>query len=274
MERGICKLCLLEKDLQNSHFIGQGVYRRLYDRSLPNPRPILFTTDEGKQTDEQIKDYVFCWDCEQIFNRRGENFVHPRIATKEAFPLLKMFTGRRPLVAEPGYKLYDGNTIPGLDCASLLHFGAGIFFKAAIHSWQFEGAVSKIEIGEYAEPLRKFLHDGADLPAQVAISMAVASDLPRFLGCFPPIPMEDFNGTEFKFYVSGIIYTLTVGENIPENFREYVFSAKERKLIYLIDEVSDVGRDIMKQIIANARVSPELEALARSQRAPITSSSE
>jgi len=85
--------------------------------------------------------------------------------------------------------------------------------------------------------------------------------------------MQDPNGKHFKFYVSGVIYTLTLGENIPDNFRNYVFSAKERKLIYLMDEVSDVGRDIMRQIVASARISPELEALAQSQKSPITASS-
>jgi len=105
-----------------------------------------------------------------------------------------MFTGRKPLFEETGYKLYDGNAIPGLDCCSTATLRRGNFLQAAVHTWRFEEVVSNIEIGKYAEPLREFLHDGTDLPPQVAISIGIASDVPRFLGCFPPIPMQDPNG--------------------------------------------------------------------------------
>jgi len=39
--RGVCKLCTLEKDLQDSHFIGKAVYRKLKEPSIRSPRPIV-----------------------------------------------------------------------------------------------------------------------------------------------------------------------------------------------------------------------------------------
>jgi hypothetical protein len=261
MVLGKCRLCEKEKDLQDSHFFGKAIYKRLREPSLPDPRPIMFTDDLGKQSGTQIKDYVFCFNCEQIFNQRGENFVHPLIATSQGFPLLNLFAGQKPLVAEEGFQLFDGNAIPKLDCNALLHFGAGLFFKAAAFEWHFESTTIRIDICDYAEALRKFVWDGTPLPPQIAISLGISSKAPKFLGFFPPVQMDEPDDTVYKFYVSGMIYTLRLGESIPDNFSSTAFSAKDRKLVFLLDDASDVGRDIFSKLVANAKLSPELEEL-------------
>jgi hypothetical protein len=69
MPLGKCRLCHEEKDLQHSHFFGRGIYKRLYEPSLPDSRPVMFTGDYEKQSGVEIRDYVFCFDWEQIFNR-------------------------------------------------------------------------------------------------------------------------------------------------------------------------------------------------------------
>jgi hypothetical protein len=52
---------------------------------------------------------------------------------------------------------------------------------------------------------------------------------------------------------------LRLGEKLSENHRKMAFSAPNLKLIFLIDDLSDVGRDIMKQLVANSKPTPKLE---------------
>jgi len=63
----ICKLCTLEKDLQDSHFIGKAVHKKLMEPSIRNPHPIVITSKNFKQSPLQLRDNVFCFDCEHRF---------------------------------------------------------------------------------------------------------------------------------------------------------------------------------------------------------------
>jgi hypothetical protein len=263
MQRGVCKLCQSEKDLQDSHFVGKAVYKRLMEPSLSNPHPVTITSDSAKQSSKQLRDFAFCSDCEQIFNRRGEAWVHKRLAITGRFPLLDLFAGQTPLFAEDGYGLYDGSRIPDLDCAALLHYGAGVFFKAAAHQWNLEGFRSGIDLGDHFESLRRFVLDGIELPQDIVIGLSLASTPPKFLGFFPPVRMNDPECVKFKFYVSGILYTLMIGNDIPSASRQHSFSRPSSRLIFLLDDVSEQGRDIMRQLAAKSKPSPNLRELTK-----------
>lgn len=129
--RGVCKLCRLEKDLQDSHFIGKVVYKKLMEPSLRNPQPVVITGKNLRQSPIQLRDYVFCFDCEQIFNLAGEWWMHKHIATTAGFRLLDLFTGQTPLFNNSDFVLYDAAKSPPVDCGAILEYGAGVFFKAA-----------------------------------------------------------------------------------------------------------------------------------------------
>lgn len=144
--RGVCKLCTLEKDLHDSHFIGRVIYKKLMEPSIKNPQPVVITAKNVKQSPVQLRDDVFCSDCEQVFNWGGESWMHKHIATTTGFKLLDLFTGQKPIFNEPDLILYDAAKIPSVDCAAILEYGMGVFFKAAIHIWRFEdGSTSYID---------------------------------------------------------------------------------------------------------------------------------
>jgi hypothetical protein len=60
---GRCKLCALDKNLQDSHFIGRAVYKKLNEPLIKNPQPIVITSKVLKQSPVQLRDDVFCSDC-------------------------------------------------------------------------------------------------------------------------------------------------------------------------------------------------------------------
>lgn len=120
MEFGKCKLCNLDKELMDSHFVGKAVYRRLNEPSLINPHPIIISSEGPRQSSNQVRDYVFCFDCEQIFNKKGESWVHGQIATTAGFPMLEPLKRYTPIFLEPDMGLFNASLVSEWDCEALL----------------------------------------------------------------------------------------------------------------------------------------------------------
>src|SRR5258708_37137574 len=65
--------------------------------------PVVMTQEVATHTSRQVRDYVFCWDCEQKFSRRGEAYVMRLVQRNGAFPLLdRLEFVRAPGILEGG----------------------------------------------------------------------------------------------------------------------------------------------------------------------------
>jgi hypothetical protein len=262
---GICKLCGLDKELQDSHFVGKAVYRKANAPELENPSPVAFSRDKAQQSSMQLRDFVFCFDCEQIFNNRGERWIHQRIATTQDFKLLDLFTGQTPTVSQSDYKLFRCRDVSNLDCGAMLHYGAGIFFKAAVHKWVFEGDVtSYIEIDEeYVKALQSFVKNGVQLPQNILVVAGVASTKPRFLGFIPPVEMRASVGREFVFYVSGVLYWMKIGGHIDEAQGKISLSSSGYAFVFVNDDIESTAFSIMKTLATGSVPTERLRELMR-----------
>lgn len=262
--RGICKLCKLEKDLQDSHFIGRAVYRKLMEPSIKNPQPVVITAKGIKQSPIQLRDDVFCFDCEQIFNSGGEAWMHGHIATTAGFRLLDLFTGQTPIFNEPDFVLYDAAMVPSVDCAAILEYGMGVFFKAAVHTWKFEdGTSSHIDLNPpRTEALRKFVHREAPLPNDMVLTVCLSSKAKQFWGVIPPLGMQP-QGTEeerYYFYVSGVYYCLLVGSALDQSMKALAFNkSRAMRPILVGDEWADQALGIMRNLTQGVPASPKLK---------------
>jgi hypothetical protein len=248
MHTGKCPLCTKDgKELQDSHFIGKAVYRRLKDPAFPNIQPVLLGTGTVRQSSDQIRGFVFCYDCEQIFNKQGEAWVHNRIASPTGFPLFESRQAHSPIVAESDYSLYDVSRLPKSewDCDKLLHYGAAIFFKAGAHEWTYEKGVLSIGLGPHLEELRLFVHGDAGFPKEMGLSLSIAGTKNPFPGSFTPVQVASDGFDTFQFYVAGLMYTLKVGAGIPAHTHELEFSSPKHKLVFVRD-VSDQALGILK----------------------------
>ena len=82
MEIDDCRLCLSEGvPLHHSHFMPRSLYPLFRAGNL---HPVRFSREKMARTSEQVKDYVFCGDCEKTFNREGESWIHTLFSTLEA----------------------------------------------------------------------------------------------------------------------------------------------------------------------------------------------
>jgi hypothetical protein len=255
---GTCKLCTLKKELQDSHFIGKAVYKKLMEPSIKNPQPIVITSKNFKQSPVQLRDDVFCFDCEQIFNSGGESWMHRHIATTAGFKLLGLFNGQKPIAKEPDFALYDAATIPAVDCAAMLEYGTGVFFKSAVHTWNFDdGTSSHIDISQQQiEALRKFVHRETTFPQDMVLTVCLSSKAKQFLGFIPPIEMED---KKYYFYVSGVYYCLTTGAGIDSNLKAIAFNQSVAKPIFVGEEWGFQALGIIKNLANGVVPSPKLK---------------
>src|SRR5580658_6026066 len=68
----ICRLCLEERELINSHLVSKAAYKRLRDGDGKNPNPFVVNENQALQTSEQITGYALCGECEELLNKNGE----------------------------------------------------------------------------------------------------------------------------------------------------------------------------------------------------------
>src|SRR5271167_4910830 len=109
MKFGKCKLCLLDKDLQESHLMPRALYRMARGSGgKGNQDPVVLRRTEQKSSSYQIKDHVFCWDCEQRLSKNGEEYVMNVVKKRDGkFPLLEMLNGVATQMHTPKWRAYS-----------------------------------------------------------------------------------------------------------------------------------------------------------------------
>jgi len=253
---GRCPMCLRDgQNIQDSHYLPKGAYKGFRAPSLKNPNPVVVTGTRMDQTSLQIHDYAFCWDCEQVLNKNGEDWVMPMLAGEAGFPLFDLLKNETPVLSEPDLDTYACAQVAGIDWDKLAHFGMGMFWKGAAHAWP---GCAKLELGNYAEDIRKYLRAKAPFPQSVALVVrVVASDEPPWTSRTPFLwqtqPCHLFN-----FYLRGIDFSLAVGKQIPEYLRHVCFYTNPAHPIMASAEVGTDELKIMKRLVESSKPSRKL----------------
>jgi hypothetical protein len=181
------------------------------------------------------------------------------------FPLLEPLKKHRPIFLESDMALFNVSAVSEWNCEALLHYGAGIFFKAGVHDWPAEGGETQIELGPYLEPLRQFVLGEKDFPTgSMALALSIAGNVRPFLGYVPPVRVEDPITHKYQYYVSGLMYTLFVGKTIPKEMEKVSLAWKTPTVVFV--------RDVSSQAIGMMKaMSPDPEGLLRALKAIDTS---
>ncbi len=124
----------------------------------PGGHAIVVSSEIIIESDRMVHDYVFCEDCEDIFNKGSETWVPPLLARLDTgFPLYDMLV-KQPASQELGEtKVPFAARNPEIETEKLMHFAIGIFFKGTAHSWKGNSTEPWIDFGPSTEPLRKFV---------------------------------------------------------------------------------------------------------------------
>jgi len=262
MKRGICKLCLLEKDLREGHYLPRSAYKSNRARALKNQNPIVLGS-KLRQDQGQVTDYVFCADCEQLFSKNGESWVLARIPHDygEPFGLQDALEKETPFYTEPGLNLYAGVSISAFDMDKLVYFAASIFWRGAVHGWE-DGRgdrTPKLDLGNHAEPLRKFLLGQGPFPSDVWLSTMIWPFKKMLNAGIVPTPAHLEGWNRYWFYISGLGFILHLGDAVPAEIKRRCSQNTAQRMITVERDFGNAVFEFARALVGHAD-SPEMRA--------------
>jgi len=213
LQRRVCPLCLLPKQIVRSHLTPQALYRdmRVKDGGVPDPVVVSDGT-RAHQTSLQITRDLLCSDCEGVLSRDGENYVLRECQREDSFPLQERLR-QAPRVVSGNTAFFPAREIPGIDVDALTHFAVGVVWKAAVCTWQL-GQSKPIRVDlppNLLHRARYYLRAGAPLPAEMLVSLSVPgeTDAPAFFTPPKTYALRPFQ--RIAFYVPGLEFQITIG---------------------------------------------------------------
>lgn len=226
MPRGICPLCDREEDLKLSHYIPRALY----------PANLVYTNKSisGRITG-QMKQYLLCADCEDRFNKNGENYVLKLIApNKKHFPVLDRMKVAMPVPGSTRNAVYSSADL-GVDTEKFGYFMVSILWRASVAEWMLpDKTVTKnITLGGPDAAIKAYLLGTAPFPTDAAVMMTVCDD--PFSRTWLARPnaiknLRSFSG--FEFLARGVYFHTLLGAGIPPNLRRLCCTSSSYKYIF------------------------------------------
>ena len=142
---------------------------------MKNPNPLVLSGESATKVSDQLRGYVFCKDCEDLFNKNGEKWILANIPRDcgAPFRLQDALGHEKPLAIGQNENLYHGSSIKAFDMDKLAYFGFSIFRRGAAYDWKSTSGLSapKVDLGGYFEPLRRFLRRQGPIPSDLVLSI-------------------------------------------------------------------------------------------------------
>jgi len=266
MPVGQCKLCLQQKELQESHLLPAAVYRLCRHETEEISDPITIRHDSKNksfrvfQTSRQITGPVLCSDCEQLLNTQGESWVLPVLSSLEGFPLYEMLAQGEPEFPSESEELtaYYAEKLPAIRTDRLVHFGAAIFWKAAAHNWQTGHGYVRLYLGKYAAGLRKFVL-GERFPEHLYLMVTIVPPKYPTISAFVPYESKIKGFYHYSFYVPGIEFRLSVGREVPDYLRACCIVTNPQRPIFLGKHTAEFIGSKFKEALETGRTPLKLE---------------
>jgi hypothetical protein len=202
------------------------------------------------ETSKQIHDRLLCSDCEQILNSRGENWVLQRLAVGYASPLYYALQGLTPVYPESSLEVYPAIENPEFDADKIVHFALGVFFKAAAHNWLVGKRRVKLDFGPYLEPIRRYLLGEASFPTSCTLTFCLLPPTSSPKRIYNPYQWTVGECKTYSFGVIGLEFWMSVGERIPQEYRELCFATGPNRPVVVSGHtdsfIDEKARDVIR----------------------------
>ena len=259
-QSGQCKLCLLNKELVDSHFLPASIYKLCRDTAT-DQNPIVLSRGVAKHSTDQITDYVFCTDCERRLNENGEAWIHENMARPEGFRIRDALEKVAPALATDHFAVYAGGSVPGLNMDQLSFFALSIFWRAAVHRWPALNAgdarMGRLLFNKYEESIRVFLLNGAPMPPDCSLLISVwpwRNPQPP-IAFHTPVGKRDQNWHTYSFYIPGLDFKLAIGKGLSPILRRMsAFVAPERYIYASEDGATEMMQSFGKAVNSNVAI--------------------
>lgn len=218
MEHGICRLCLKEADLLDSHYLPKRVYAMNRAKTLKNPNPVTLSKGQAKQISDQLHGPTHCAECEDRLNKRGERWVLAHLPNdyNQPFSLQEALIPAVPKFIGDNINIYEGRSLAAFDMEQLIYFGMSVFWRGASREWKTSnGALAPpVDLGEFYEPVRGFLL-GGPFPDHVHIVVLIHNLKPVGNAALPVVLSTSGYGDFYWFYINGLGFMLYLGKIFP-----------------------------------------------------------
>lgn len=218
-------------ELQESHYISAGLYRGSKRRNVT-----IFSKSGAIQEPEQVKDYLLCSECEQRFDQRGESEVLRAIAAKagKTFPLHERLSENKTFLVKTEELTYFSGPSVGLDMDQFAYFALSVAWRGAVHAWRFPDGetVDALDLGEFREPIRRYLLGEVEFPRDVVVIVIVMSDAESRQWWLLPTPIHEDNCLNIRFHARGVFFRIMLGRDIPQIYRNHCCTGADKLLAY------------------------------------------
>jgi hypothetical protein len=223
---GKCKLCLLDGvELQDSHYLSKGIYKKLRNENAKNPNPVLITKTKIVQTSSQLRRRLLCKVCEDRLNSGGEAWVLKHCLQADGkFPLRDILSGRTPDLQASGAptRVYGAGRITEISVSKIAYFATSIFWRGTLHGWNDDGSIP-VDLGPFEERFRKYLVGEESFPINASLWVMVREGGGIQQLTYTPL-QERVNGLRTcKFPMPGLAFVLIVSKNTPASHRSMCF---------------------------------------------------
>jgi len=225
------------EELQDSHFIPRAMYKYLRTASEKNPNPVVVGRTRESTTSKQVKDFLLCAKCEDLFNKNGENEILKWVWNGKSFPLGDRLAVAVPLSLDPSVTPSFSGTSIGVETEKFAYFALSVIWRAAVHEWDmpFGGKTTLLNLGDSEEPIRKYLLGTAGFPSEVVVVATACTDPLSIQSFSLPSQVIGYPGSCFAIRALGIYFRILIGSNIPPESREICCAMSKARPIFQRD---------------------------------------
>jgi len=232
MNHNKCKLCRKRRQLVRSHLMPAALYAMSREAGSRVSNPIMVTRETSVPTSRQIWAHLLCRECGERFNVGGEHYVLTLVYDGTHFPLLERLNVAVPLEETNTLALYSGPAV-GIDVKKLAYFALSVFWRASVHRWRApHGGAVRNSLGQYEEPIRRYLHGVAGFPADVVVTVVACTDDASQGRSYTPCMVRGHEVPGFGMLTRGIHFRLFVGADLPQPIRNVCCFSSPRQVIF------------------------------------------
>lgn len=260
MTHGICKLCLKEADLCDSHYVSKALYGLA---RINGDQPIMMSPSFATLTDRQVKKPLLCFDCEQRFSKNGENYALSLINREDnIFKALELINGAEPRQSADSVYTYFSKEA-GIDNEQLAYFAVSTVWRGAVASWNTSSrtATGGLQFGKHEESIRRYLLGETGFPPDLIVRIVVTIDLASRMGVIFPWHSHIHSRLNvFTFVVRGLWFEVAVGDEFPAGLQRTCCVRSPEGIVFLADREKEMI-EFAQRFKKTARVDKKLRSL-------------
>jgi hypothetical protein len=252
-----CKLCLKPAQLCDSHLIAAAFFRLLRSKTITPSDPLVITPSTTLTSSRQLSDYLLCVNCEDRLRARGEDWVINRCYRGEGqFVLRDLVLSSKLLDAGEMGTFYSAKSNPQIDTEALTYFAASVFWRAAVHDWEYLKLRASISLGCYEEQFRSYLLGEAPFPKSAAMWVWVSRYEEPSRAVSTPHSIRVCDCYMHIFDVPGLRFSLLVGQMMPDWVQFLcILNGRDQPIL-----VSDAPDDILAADVQKASQTTHLSS--------------